>query len=267
MFTVAAAVLAFAIPAAHAQDCAEASSPAQLDATLQAAEAGWIKADEAGFLLKVEEAIIQLPCVSAPIEPPLAARYHQALGLWLFASQQPEMAQDAFAAARRIAPSAGLSDDLAPVGHPARKLYDGSTPDDSTAAAPTPAAGQVLFDGAPGERPTAVNTIFQLEADGATSLTRYLRPDADLPSYDVYVVPKKTGLRGVHFLAGAGAMAAASGGLLVAARSTHSSFTEEPPGNIDDLDALYNRNRALSTSSAVLAGTAGALGLVAVFTW
>ena len=267
MVTLAAAVLALAIPAAGAQDCAEPASAEQLASTLDAAEAAWISADEAGFVLKVEEAILELPCVATPIDPALAIRYHQEIGLWLFLTQQHELAQDAFAAARRIDPDASLPAALAPAGHPALDLYASSAPEPSAVTFPAPVTGRVLFDGAPGERPTTVNTIFQIEVEGTASLTRYLRPDSAVPSYEVYIPPPETGPRGWHFAVGAGALAAASGGLLLAARSTQASFQETPPDNLEDLDALYGRNRAFSTTSAVLAGTAGALGVVAVFTW
>jgi hypothetical protein len=266
MFLFAAA-MALALPAAQAQDCAEATTSAQLDDTLNAAEAAWTKADEAGFLLRMEEAVLLLPCVAEPLEPSMAARYHRDLGLWLFASQQPDMAQAAFAAARRVEPEASLPAELAPEGHPVRKLFDASTPGDASQDAPRPATGQVLFDGSTGDRPVLESTIFQLEADGAASLTRYLRPDAALPEYPIWVAPPETGPQGWHFAVGAGVLAAASGGMMLAAKNTHDTFIDDPPANKDDLDALYSRNRGLSTGSAILAGTAGAMGVVAVFTW
>jgi hypothetical protein len=252
---------------AHAQDCAVSSTSAELVETLQSAEAAWQSADEKGFLSKMEEAVIQLPCVNDPLEPALAARYHRDLGLWLWVSKQPERAQEAFGAAKRVDPGAGLPKELAPKGHPVRKMFDASEPADAAAAVPPPVEGKVLFDGSEGERPTQVNTVFQLEAEGLATLTSYLRPGTALPEYEVYVAPPETGPKGWHFAVGAGALAAASGGLLLGARSTHIEFTEQSPDNGTDLDSLYAKNRALSTSSAILAGTAGALGVVAVFTW
>jgi hypothetical protein len=258
---------ALALSPAAAQDCAEATSPAQLEATLQAAEQAWTSADEDAFLLRMEEAVLQLPCVDAILDPQQAFRYHRDLGLLLFASQEAELAMLAFGAARRIAPESALPEELASAGHPAQKLYESAAPDATTEAVPAPDQARALFDGSPGPRPTAVNTIFQLEADGGATLTRYLRPDTGLPDYDIYVPPKDTGPKGWHFAAGAGALAAASGSLLMVARNTQASFLDSPPANQDDLDALYKRNRACSTSSAILAGTAGALGVAAVFTW
>lgn len=262
-----AAALALGLPAAHAQDCTEATTIGQLTKTLAAVEASWSAADEAGFLLRMEEAVLLLPCLDAPLEPAVAARYHQDLGLWLFASQEQELAKAAFAAARRVAPDQDLPAELAPEGHPVRKLFDASTPGDEAQAAPQPATGQALFDGSPGERPTQDNTILQLEADGVASMTRYLRPDTALPEYEIFVAPQERGPKGWHFAVGAGALAAASGGLALAAKSTHDEFTTDPPATKDKLDALYSRNRGLSTGSAILAGTAGAMGVVAVFTW
>ena len=267
MVTFATLLLLSLSSPVQAQDCAAASSPAQLAGTLEAAEAAWRGAEEKTFQMKMEEALIQLPCVDGVIEPAVAARYHRDLGLWRFMSQEPERAQEAFAAARRVEPDAALPKDMAPAGHPVRKLFDASEPGDDAVAAPVPVEGRVLFDGSEGERPTAVNTVFQLEAGGQATLTSYLRPDSDLPGYEVYVAPPETGPRGWHFAVGAGALAAASGGLLLGARSTHTTFTDTPPDTKTDLDALYKKNRALSTSSAILAGTAGALGVVAVFTW
>ncbi len=263
----AALALVLLSPSARAGDCAVGLKPDQLAATLDAAEAAWIGADEASFLLKVEEAILQLPCVDAAIEPALAARYHRDLGLWLYASKQQELASNAFAAAKRIAPKEGLPDELAPTRHPVRRIFNAATPDAAAVAVPLPATGRVLFDGAAGERPSAVNTIFQLEGDQAVSMTRYLRPDTALPAYEELVIAPERGLKGWHLAAGAGVMAVASGGLLLAARSTQDEFLESPPGTPDGLDSLYARNRLFSTSSAVLAGTAGALGFVAVMVW
>jgi hypothetical protein len=262
-----AAAVALALPAAWGQDCAEASTTVQLAATLDAAEAAWIGADEARFLLTMEEAVLQLPCVTDPVEPSLAARYHRDLGLWLFASQQPELAQAAFAAARRVSPDQGLPLDMAPEGHPVRTIFVASSPDTDLQPAPRPVGGQVLFDGSPGDRPTQVNAIFQLEVDGSASLTQYLQPDSELPAYELWVPPPKRRPKGWHYAVGAGALAVASGSMLLGARSSQASFREDPPGTQEELDALYGRNRALSTGSAILAGTAGALGVVAVFTW
>ncbi len=250
---------------AQAQDCAVTSSAAQLAETLAAAETAWQGADEKTFLLKMEEALIELPCVNSPLEPSLAARYHRDLGLWLWVSKQPERAQEAFGAAKRVEPGVGLPKEMAPKGHPVRKMFEGSEASDATASIPRPAAGRVLFDGSEGQRPTQVNTVFQLEAEGVAAITSYLRPDAELPAYEEYVAPPV--LKGWHFAAGAGAMLAASGTTLLMARSTHQEFTTDPPVDGIELDDLYNRNRALSTTSAVLAGGAGVLGVVAVFKW
>ncbi len=267
MLSIVLIALAALTPDALAGDCVEPSSPAQLGDTLNAVETAWTSADESGFMLEMEKAVLQLPCVASALEPALAARYHRDLGLWLFASQQPELAQQAFAAARRVGPEVGLPADLAPEGHPVRKLFDASESSSDAEPVPQPADGRVLFDGAEGPRPTQLNTIFQLEASSGEALTRYLRPDAVLPTYEIWVTPPETGPKGWHFAAGAGVAAVASGSLYMVTRSTHDSFTSDPPGNQDDLDALYKRNRACSTSSAILAGTAGALGVVAVFTW
>lgn len=256
---------------AQGQACARLTSPAQFADLLQAAESSWAGADAPGFFSKMEETALLLPCLDAPLEPALAARYHRDMGLWLWATDQPDQARLAFAAARRLEPHTGLSAALVPAAHPARESFEASEPDQTGNPVPPPASGRLLFDGSEGPRPAGSNTIVQLEDAGMVSLTSYLHPDSALPPYEPHVAPAPAPVRAQArrwvFPAAAGAAALAAGGTALAAYGTRRSFEAAPPDDLTGLEALYDRNHRLTNATIALGGTAGALGVVAAFTW
>jgi len=85
---VAAALLI--TPAARAGSCPTPATAAQVQRSLAQAETAWRAADEATFQLRMEEVLLQLPCLDAVVAPRLAARVHRGTGLWLFANGDAE---------------------------------------------------------------------------------------------------------------------------------------------------------------------------------
>lgn len=233
----------------------------------------------------MEEVFLQVPCLDAVVSPALSARLHRDAGLWLFATGDPQKAERAFASAKRAQPDAGLPADLLPDAHPARALFDAAEVDPATTAPPPPAQGALVFDGAPGDRPTGGPTVAQHDTGGAPAFTRYLRADQPLPAYDAVVsgLTPETGPAPVAqapapvdregkalawtLTAGAGALAVGSGVLALVARGHQQTFQDDPPAGRTDLQDLYDRNRRASAASAVLLGGAGAVGAAAVFAW
>lgn len=269
----------FSAPA-RAEDCANATSPKGLAATLDQAETAWRSADEDGFLLRMEEAHLQVPCLSAPLPPGIAARYHRDAGLWMFVSGQTELTSQAFSAARRVEADHAIPPDMLPARHPARVLFEAASTDHPREDAPPPAAGRLLFDGGVGGRPSTSPTIAQLAKDeGGMAWSAYLRPGEALPTYAIgeakpaaSVTPGGPNASRSHALrwtlvGAAGALAVGGGAMGLVARSTQQTFEDDPPGGAADLNDLYDRNRTASTTSAVLLGAAGAVGVGAVFAW
>jgi len=256
---------------AHADDCVQMVPLATLTGSLDAADAAWRAADESTFLLKMEEAHLQLPCLNEPVTPTLAARYHRNAGLWLYVSGDKEATARAFSSAKRVEADHALPADMLPAKHPIRALFDDAPP--STAAAPVdrPATGQLTFDGTPGDRPTDAPTVAQLDnPEGGMVFSTYLQPGDTLPAYPVWVKPKGPLAQhklGFGLAAGSGALLVGGGVFALVARSTQKEFTSAPPQSSSELDAMYNRNRTASTTSAVLLGAAGAMGVGAVFAW
>jgi len=266
--------LALSIPGvASAEECAATVTPEQLAATLEAAESAWRSADDDGFLLKMEEAHLQLPCVDAAVSPDLAARYHRDAGLWLYVSGQRDRTAQAFSAARRIEPAHSIPASLLPPKHPIRGLFDSAPTAAATEPTPRAADGALTFDGSEGDRPSDSPTIAQLtRVDGTMSFTTYLRPGDALPMYAVVKAPVKTGglaehRLGIALAVGSGALLAGGTTFALIARSTQQEFLESPPEGFTALDELYQRNRTASTTSALLLGLGGAAGVGAVFAW
>ena len=283
------ALLAASSAPARAEECANPSTPKGVAQTLALAEEAWRSADENGFLLRMEEAHLQVPCLSSPIPPALAARYHRDAGLWMFVSGQKQLTTQAFAAAKRVEGGHVLPPDMLPAGHPARALFEAAGATASTPA-PTPAAGRLLFDGGVGDRPTDSPTIAQLARDaGGLAWSAYLRPDQALPEYAIAAggadatpvaaapggagEPTRARDRGASgalrwtLVGTAGALAVGGGAMGMVARSTQKTFLDAPPADGGELTDLYDRIRTASTTSAVLLGAAGAVGVGAVFAW
>ena len=85
---------------ARAADCPKPVAPADWGAHLDAAERAFSSLDEVSFDRTMEEAGLDLACLSAPLSPAQAARYHRLVGLRLYVRDDEASASLAFAAAR-----------------------------------------------------------------------------------------------------------------------------------------------------------------------
>lgn len=231
-------------------------------------------ADEGTFLLKMEEAHLQLPCIEVSLEPTLAARYHRDAGLWLYVAGDKAGTTQAFSSARRIEAGHQVPGDMLPSQHPIRALFDTAPASETTVAVPKPDAGDLLFDGSIGARPADSPTIAQLtDPAGGLVFTAYLRPADALPAFPSTPVKQKGGglladhPLGVALAAGSGLALVGSGVFMMRARTHLIEFEEGLYEDPDELGELYDINRRSSATSAVLLGAAGALSAGAVFAW
>lgn len=280
------------LAAAAGADCPARAGTAELADTLDQAEAAWRSADEAGFFERMEELQLLLPCLDEPLDAPLAARAHRNTGLWLYATGHPARAEAAFASARRSSPGEALPAELVPAAHPARALFEAARPGGEAKAVPAPANGQLLFDGQLRDRPAGGPTYAQLQiTGGGIAWTTRLATGEPLPPYELAppepepplavaeagvslptepvttAASSRRGRLGLPLALGAGALGLGGGALGLVARSSQARFLDDPPTDRDGLDALYSRNRAASTASAILLGSAGAVGVAAVVAW
>jgi len=264
---------------ALAGDCLAPSTPGQLKAALDDAEARYADLDLDGFLAATELIEPLVDCSSAPIGAALAARTHRLRGLRAFVDQDEERAKLAFAAARAAEPGYSFPESLLPTGNPALDLY-GAVPlsigASESAAAPT--EGMLTFDGVRADkRPTAWPTVAQHVVDDTTRASAYLWPGEalfDYPAPEVQPDPVQSAGRAAPewgraqtgLTAGAGVSALAGGAFyLLAARSSSAYNSEET--DPDELDGLRGATNRRSTVAGVAGAVAVGLGGAAVLTW
>lgn len=167
--------------------CEAAVSSVTLDRVLLDAELAWGRLDLTGFDAAARQAEALLPCVGDALYPPTAARYHRIRGMRAFVERDQAEARRDFAAARALEPGWTFPESLAPPGHPVREDYTALSLDGARyePVAP-PASGRLTFDGLPtGLRARDWPTVVQVfDATGAVDVTRWLRPQDALPSYE-----------------------------------------------------------------------------------
>jgi hypothetical protein len=232
-----------------------------------------------------------LPCMIEPIDPTVAAEAHRMLGLDAFVGRRSAAAEQAFAAARSVAPEYSWPEDLVPWGHPILSVYQSLPIEQGRfATLPAPPAGWVYLDGRPSEpRPLDWPTILQVsDAEGAIQLTVYLWPEQPLPAYasiaaasalptatpleeaiDPVLVPAtsttvRRGPRG-WALATAGGAVVASGTLYLLAAHSASAYWD-PATPTGDLAALRGRTNGLVLASAGAGALAIGTGVAAFLT-
>lgn len=170
------------IAAAAEAGCDAPVEPAAWSREMDQAEAAFADLDQEKFAERLALATHDLACLSAPVSPQQAARYHRLVGLEQFIQRDEERARLAFAAAREVDPMGALPARLLPPGHVARALSESaSTPGELTPLW-LPAGHRLWVDGTLAEqRPTDRDTIVQLEVDGAIRSSEHLRPEDGLP--------------------------------------------------------------------------------------
>jgi hypothetical protein len=207
-----------------------------------------------------------IPCVGERLTPRLAADVHRVQALAAFGREDPLSTRLAFAAARRIEPATGLSNEIAPPGHPLRAAFEAINPA-TTRFEDLPNLGDftIHLDGAPGHRrPTDLPTLFQLVPPEGQPSTTYLWPSdplpiPDVPRTDLEERPsgKKKPLPFIGLgAAGLGVVAAGLYGGGVMSRSAY----DDPDTATAALDGLKSRTNGLVAASGVAAGAA--LGMI-----
>lgn len=184
------------IPLATAAEVTCPAPSSAVDSALSAAEKAYAGLDEDGFFAAASQASTLLGCVSEPISPTLAARFHRVQGIAAFARKDRETAVLDFGAARAADPDYTFPETLVPPGN--KMLQDYVALDLSLVTrtrVPAPATGALTFDGRTSlERPELVPTIAQfLDSDGRPTLTIWLRPNDPMPVYTPRTTQKKSG--------------------------------------------------------------------------
>lgn len=252
---------------AAAQSCPAPSSISDIQARLDAAEAGYSGLDVAGYTQAMDEAAIMLPCLDEPVTTELVARYHRLQGLRLFVEKARDQAVLAFAAARALDPQYEFPDELVPPGHALRTDYVAADPQSvHLRRVPEPVEGEIAFDTLAGtreplDRPVLVQVF---DGEGHVVATRYVLPGDPLPPYEGIPVRYWYKQPRTWIAAGSGLALAASAGFYLAARSSRTKFDElDSERTLDELETL---RRSTNTSFIVSGATAGlaALGVTAV---
>ncbi|MCB9742841.1 MAG: hypothetical protein H6740_09585 [Alphaproteobacteria bacterium] len=258
-------------PLAHAQSsCRGAWSVAELENTLDSAEAAFKDLEVEAFGEAIDDVVLQLPCLTEPVSPALASRTHALIGLRQYTAGEESRAAQAFAAARRADPSAELLAGLLPEGHEVYELTVSLPLENVELVEIYPASeGELRFDGrASLQRPDSWPTLMQHVVEGEPVRdTVYLYPGEALPDYGA-LIPDPPPIAALPFIrtkaqlgfaGGALAGGLAAGGMLLAARSTGAVFDGERSTSIQ-VDSLPGQ-RALTNGLTVGAGVAGGLAV------
>jgi len=167
--------------------CPTAPTNADIGALLDSADAALNEADVDGFQTTIQKVALNVPCLSEPITPELAARLHAFQGIRHYVAGETDQATGAFFASRVLNPDTSLPAALFPDGHEIHGVFN-DTPVDTARSSrlPGPKDGKLLIDGEattgkPLERPFVAQRV-----DGETVLdTRYLGIDEAVINYDI----------------------------------------------------------------------------------
>lgn len=243
---------------------------AGLQTYLDSAEQAFRDHDVETFQKVAEAVSLDLPCLSEPVTPGLAARVHRLQGLVRFINDQNEGATQCFAACRSAGGDELTLQGLLPSAHTAHELFERMSPETiERESVPAPRTGALSFDGTLcNERPRSVPTVMQVFDDnGVVLVTGVLQTTDPLLPYE----PVRTRKKGpnVKLLATAGGLAAASGAMWGAASMSRARFMSEDgtQGYLkSDLEAHQSRTNTLATASLVTAGLA-LTGTGLAFAW
>ena len=234
---------------------------ADLDATLEKAEAAFAAMTAAGFRSAAEEAVAEAGCLTDRPAAATIARLHRVEGLAAFVDRDEERSQAAFSAARAIEPDYTFPDALVPEGTPAAQLYAAAVPmqDRGTLILP-PHDGRVEFDGQqdsarPWYRPALVQVV---RDDGIVIGSAYLWPRDTLPPYEVATRGPNRALLGI-----AGSSLLAVGAVYGANLAVHESYFDAHPDS-PERERIRAANNALVVTGAALGVVALGSGVGAV---
>lgn len=258
-------MIALWVGLAWANDCpaAAAATSADLESTLEAAEASYATLDVDNLVAATDRALGQIDCVTDPIPRSLAAAFHRTQGLRAFADRDAIAARRWFAAARTIEPGYTFPESLVPPGNPLLDDYAAVDLIGGTTGPLKPGAGRITIDGRDAaERPLSWPAILQVyDATGAVWDTELLRPGEPTPDY-----PKPTQKRGPTWALAAGTTTVVSALYLASAHNARSKWAsnDTPYDQLDDYRAKTNTRSTLS--GLLFMGGLG-LGVTAVIVW
>lgn len=286
-----------------------AECPAAMDALLEQAEAGiaaFEDMDAEGFETAVYEVREMVGCPEAAVDSYLVLRLHLLMALDAYTDRELGRAQEAFRAVLVADPTWRPPSSLAPRGNPLRQVYDFAAKDQPGPSADLaePTEGSFYVDGLPATvRPSDRPFVLQWIDDyGNVRWSQWLPAGAHLPievlaamheddPMDVFrqapppveddpsvlPPPEPGGGRGasVALLSGAGGMAVASGGLLVAALVSRNQWQDAvdecvtwggceagPDAALQENEKLAQRARTLGYAAQGSAGLALGLGVI-----
>jgi hypothetical protein len=254
-------------PTAFAADCASERSVADVQATLDAIDAAYVRADTVAFSATQADLLNDVACASEVLPRGVVAKVHRARGLRAFAERDIDGTYAAFAASKFIEPNFVFPDDFLPDGHPIRADYERADPASEELALKPPATGYLLLDGSPGDkRPIDRAVVLQYISDrGRVNTTAYLMPsdrmpilvDGPLATPEVSKPPRGTTGWWIASAASAG-LGAVTYGIAATRRSAYE--------NADPVQkpALRTQTNALVEASAGLGGIAIGTGIVAI---
>ncbi len=272
------------VHAASAATCGTTVPVASVELQLEDVEASF-GADVDSFRASGAAALALLPCVDAPLEPSVAARFHRVAGLIAFVDRDAEGAEAAFAAARALEPDHALLGGRLAEAHPLMLQY--AARDTVTATEDVDqAAGVTVFDGhTTPTRPLELPTVYQrLDLEGVLATSALVRAGEDLPglvelpvdtppplpiTQPSPVEPVEATSRGPSrpLLVSAVASLAVSGGLYVGAGVSETDYFEGEHPDAGSKTAARSRTHALTLGSGVAAVAGVGLGVGAAWTW
>ncbi len=177
-------LLALALLVAPARALAACTGSAQaVESALEAALQAYAAQDKQGVLSHMAGAEQELGCLTEPMRPALAARFHMVEGLKLFLTRDNTGAHLAFAAARRTDAGLTLPADIAPPKHSLQTCYTALPLTDLALQQVRTSAHSLLVDGqAALEWPVDWPAVVQgLDERGAVLFSAWVEPGGALP--------------------------------------------------------------------------------------
>lgn len=268
------------VGAAHA-----ACDRASLRDALAQVDAAFGALDLVGLRVAADEAARTLGCMPDAVDASEAGAYHRMKALTAFADGDVASASLALVAAHTVWPSWTLPDAWAGPGHPLRLAWERAVtaPEGTATAAPPPAAGWLVVDGARGATvPDARPYLFQLVgADGIVEVAAWVPAGRLPPDYAVVAppplpeptlvvapappaaaeapVPRKEAVQRGLIAAGL-AVGVASAGVLGGAWVARGDYDDAVvAGDAVAIERTHRWTNALSVTAGVLAGGGGLL--------
>lgn len=171
---------------AQAQDAPCTATPEDIDLSLQDAESAYEMGDEPGTTAALKRAELTLPCLSAVLPVPVAARFHRIEGLVAFISGDEMTAAQSFGSARLLEPAYVWPESVIPPGNEMLQVYTAFDVSKVKKLKVPPApAGSLYIDGQPAKkRAEGMPVLLQLaDSTGKVVQTGWVRGEDPLPTW------------------------------------------------------------------------------------